>query len=249
MTTAESKSSTFSKVVASGRDDAQESNLALSVGGSTLDLGVQDPNQGISEVGIRFRSLDIPPGVVIDSASIRFTASADSGSTVPSVEILGEDTNDSLEFGTTSQGQLGSVRLRPKTTSRVTWDVPQFVANKRFATPDIASVMQEIINRQGWEAGNSLTLLLRNTVNSNNSPRQVFSFEGASNVNQLAFLLVTFSFPSEADRLEDDLGENDDLENLLLTGATFVGVFMLVMVFSTFIQRSKSKQPVSLPSQ
>jgi hypothetical protein len=142
--------------VAAGSDDAEErSSGSMYLTSSDLELVYDQSNQ---TVGMRFNGVAIPPGATIYNADIQFKVDeTNSGPT--SLTIAGEDTDDALTF-TSSSGNISS---RTRTTTSVAWSpvawttVGEAGADQR--TPDIASVIQEIVNRPGWSSGNSLVII------------------------------------------------------------------------------------------
>jgi hypothetical protein len=50
--------------------------------------------------------------------------------------------------------------LWPGTSASINWDHHEpWIANTWYESPDIADVIQEIIDRTGWSTNNSLTIL------------------------------------------------------------------------------------------
>ena len=161
--------------VSAKSDDAEEkASGAMSTTSRDLDLireAVFDP--GNQTAGIRFNDIDIPKGANILKAHIQFQADqADSEPT--SLFIQGEASNNARSFRNTRE----DITLRPRTVSSVSWIPDPWItageAGPAQLTPDISGVVQEIINRPGWESGNSAAFLLDGT-----GRRRAESFEGA----------------------------------------------------------------------
>ncbi|MCW8884570.1 MAG: VWA domain-containing protein, partial [Motiliproteus sp.] len=112
-------------------------------------------------IGLRFNNINIPQGSTISSAVASFTADADSSDTT-SLTIYGHDTDQSSQFSTTADN-LGSIS-RPRTTASVSWSssggLTAWVDGSTYDSPDLTSIIQEIVNRSGWCGGNSLSLIL-----------------------------------------------------------------------------------------
>ena len=156
--------------VATGADDAEESATGVvSVTGNDLELVADTSNQ---TVGMRFNGIAIPPWVVIDNAWIQFKADR-TGSVATSLSIQGQAADSATTF-TTAAANLSS---RPKTSAAVPWSpVPWNTAGAAGPdqrTPDISSVIQEIVNRPGWASGNALAILITGT-----GQRAAESYEG-----------------------------------------------------------------------
>jgi hypothetical protein len=74
------------------------------------------------------------------------------------IEIAGEDVDNSPDFSTYSDW-VG----RTRTTAKVTWSLSSWQSGVAVYTADISPIIQEIINRSGWVAGNAITLFFRVT--------------------------------------------------------------------------------------
>ena len=138
-------------------------------------------------IGIRFIDIPIPKGSKVTNAYIQFT-SDDSSSKLSGVPVnliinglLQPDTED------LSSGENFYTDRNPKTTAEVAWtNIPawtSFQATEASKTPDISSIIQEIIDQDDWVPGNSLMLFIRDDENNpsanNRSARS--DGEGAEN--------------------------------------------------------------------
>ncbi len=145
--------------VATSFDDAEESVATGKVkpGSSDLEFGDQDRKNQL--VGIRFNDLDIPQGAIITDASIQFQADeTHSGATTLLIE--GQATDNALTF-TRANGNISS---RSRTNAIVDWEPAPWTlvgeAGSDQQTPDITSIIQEIVDRPGWSSGNSLAIII-----------------------------------------------------------------------------------------
>jgi hypothetical protein len=147
--------------VAASTDDAEESPTG-GVSRASSDLEMVFDGGGDQTVGLRFNGVDIPPGSTVTSATIQFqTDETHSGAT--SLTIQGEATDDALTFS----GTNGDISSRARTTSTVPWSPAPWttkgLAGPDQLTPDIATVIQEIVSRSGWASGNSLAIIITGT--------------------------------------------------------------------------------------
>ncbi|MEE9533776.1 MAG: hypothetical protein V3W06_05115, partial [Acidimicrobiia bacterium] len=146
--------------VDSSSDDAEErSSGSMRLTSSDLELVYDRSNQ---TVGMRFNGVNIPQGVTIYNADIQFKVDErNSGAT--SLTIWGEAIDNAPTF-TNSSGNISS---RTRTTASVAWSPVAWTtvgqAGPDQRTPDIASVIQEIVNRTGWSNGNSLVIIITGT--------------------------------------------------------------------------------------
>ncbi|HSF20142.1 MAG TPA: Ig-like domain-containing protein [Vicinamibacteria bacterium] len=143
--------------VGASADDAEEDDGgAVTLSSNDLELGVAD---GIPQtVGIRFDGLAIPQDSSVLGAYVQFEAD-EVGLEASSILIEGEATAHALGF-TTSPGNVSS---RPRTGASVGWSPAPWttVGEAGFdqRTPNIAPVLQEIVNGPAWSAGNSVVLI------------------------------------------------------------------------------------------
>ncbi len=143
--------------VSAGSDDAEESDTGnVSLSSSDLELVLEESNQTI---GIRFNEIDIPPGATIHNAYIQFTADeTQSGLTILTIE--GEATDNAQTFTRTN----GDISSRVRTAASVGWTPDPWLdeGDAGFAqqTPDIASLIQEVVNNPNWINGNSLVIII-----------------------------------------------------------------------------------------
>jgi hypothetical protein len=85
------------------------------------------------------------------------------GSTATSLTIRGQAADNATTFSTAT----GNVSSRARTTSAVAWSPPAWTtigqAGAGQRTPNLAPIVQEIVNRPGWASGNSLVLIITGT--------------------------------------------------------------------------------------
>jgi type IV pilus assembly protein PilY1 len=133
-------------------------------------------------IGLRFNGVEVPQGAIIHSASIQLAAFSP-GSDLTSLNIKGETADNSVTF----DGADFDVSNRTYTTAMVSWpSVPAFSAvNEAHSTPDLATVVQEIVSRSGWCGGNSMSFKLEGA-----GLRLANSYE--SDPSQAPYLRVNF---------------------------------------------------------
>jgi len=146
--------------VAAGSDDAEESATgSVSLTSGDLELVYDGSNQ---VVGLRFTGLAIPRAATIQEAWVQFTVD-EAQSEVTQLTIQGQAADNAPTFASSSTNVSGRVR----TSASVSWSpaawntVGDAGADQR--TPNLAPILQEIVNRPGWNAGNSLALLVSGT--------------------------------------------------------------------------------------
>jgi uncharacterized protein YjiK len=163
--------------IGTGADDAEEeADGSVFARGADLDMMLDagsnaiNPNAG---VGLRFGSSPVPEGATVVNAYVTFRADEeDSAATV--LIIRGEASNDSEPF----LEQRYNLTRRPLTFAAVSWEPePWFIVGEagiKQRTPNLANVIQEIVDSDGWTGSSSLALIISGT-----GQRVVTAFETA----------------------------------------------------------------------
>jgi hypothetical protein len=145
--------------VRKGADDAEERVRTgwVSLTSWDLELGVNGPEAQL--VGLRFRSVAVPADARIVSAYVQFQVdevSTDSAA----LTVEGFDSNSAAPF----RAMRRDISSRSRTAASVAWTPPEWPKQKEEGadqrTPDLSEVVQEIVDRAGWETGNALGLVI-----------------------------------------------------------------------------------------
>jgi hypothetical protein len=126
---------------------------------TSSDLELVHIGSGDQTVGIRFVGVNIPQGATIVDAYVQFKVD-ETGSQATALTIEAQDTDNAQAFTSSSR----NISNRATTGASVAWypaawtSVGQTAAAQR--TPDISSVIQEVVGRPGWSSGNSLVLII-----------------------------------------------------------------------------------------
>ena len=141
-----------------GAPNTGDNNLALTNAG---ECGASPTQQW---VGFTFNAgASIPAGSGVNNAFVQMTAFQNNSGNM-TYEIRGIDSNNVANFTNAAGSQLVSA---PLTTASVTWTVTSaWSTNQVVQTPDISSIIQEIVNRPGWAQGNNIGLIIRRTSGS-----------------------------------------------------------------------------------
>ncbi|MDP5031477.1 PilC/PilY family type IV pilus protein [Paraglaciecola sp.] len=170
--------------ISQGSDDAFEISSSVTVGANTLKLS--ESTTPVT-VGIRYQNLNIPRGATITSAFVRFTSN---NYNVASTEftISGELVGNASEFSNTAS----NITSRAKTANSVLWNTDNDwpVSNETISTPDITSIIQEIVDQSTWCGGNALSLLIEGVGSSSSSARQAKAYEEGSGLSPQ--LVITY---------------------------------------------------------
>ncbi|MBT8249915.1 MAG: metallophosphoesterase, partial [Acidimicrobiia bacterium] len=158
------------RVSASAGDAEEASNGAISLTGSTLELVDAGPTS--QHVGLRFGDVSVPQGAIITSATVQFQ-SADPALGAASLVIEAQAADDASVFAGTSF----DISTRPRTVAAVSWNPPDWVDDRLAGlgqrTPDLTSIIQEVVDRPGWNSGNGLSLIV-----SGSGTRPAVAFDG-----------------------------------------------------------------------
>jgi len=165
-------------------DDAEENNAGVvSLNNTTLELGQE------KWVGFRFNAVSIPPGATITSAYVEMRATA-ANSESTDLTIFGQDADDAATFASSSS----NLSNRTTTSASVAWSaLVNWKKNQWYDTPDLSTIVQEIVDRPGWSDGNDLVVLIRSDDLS--GIRQAFSHD--DNGNKAAKLHVEYTLSSQ----------------------------------------------------
>jgi len=156
--------------VAASSDDAEESaSGSMKLTSHDLELVYDGSDQ---TVGIRFNGVDIPRGATILNAFVQFQVDEEN-SELTSLTIKGEDVDNADTFASTTD----NISLRLTTIADVSWSPDPWMivgeAGVEHRTSNIASIIQEVVNRPGWSSGNSLVVIITGT-----GERTAESFDG-----------------------------------------------------------------------
>lgn len=173
--------------VIAGNDDAGSKQDGTAFSATAASEAIT-ANTGLSSarttVGVRFQNVTIPPSATILTATLEVwvtNAKADD----PNLDIRGEAADNAVDFATTA-----SVTTRTLTTASVQWTASNLGTNAFKTSPDVTSVVQEIVNRGGWVSGNALVVLLVGRSDVNQSV-QIDMFNAGAGANA-AKLHITY---------------------------------------------------------
>ena len=173
---------TSSSQVSASDDDAEENLLNGSVSLTSSDLELAEDGSKVQLVGMRFTGLDIPSGALIQNAWIQFT-NDEIRTGASALTIKGEAADNAVPFSNSA----GNISSRPKTTSEVGWSIPDWItvgeAGTDQQTPDISTVIQEIVSRPGWTTSSALVLTIQGS-----GRRAAESFNGSSSAAPVLFV-------------------------------------------------------------
>jgi hypothetical protein len=189
---------TFEKRVTASSDDAEEPAAGGTPSLTSSDLELVDDG-GLQQVGMRFTGVTVPSGATISDAYIQFTNDSETGYTEQTDLILyGEKQPDPLTFTTGANNITG--RNANKTSAEVQWDnLPQWTpADQTWNSPNIATVIQEIVDQPGWNSGQAMVIMV---VGNPSGHRNAHSYDQA-NPNFAPLLHIEYTTDNTPDAFD-----------------------------------------------
>lgn len=131
------------------------------------------------EPHFRFVNVTVPKDATITAASIKFTAVISDAELVILSNIYAHNSDNSGQIiDETSWHDIVDSNL---TAAFVPWDnIPAWTLEESgpdTTSPDISSVIQEIVNRSGWASGNALHIIWLDDGTTFSAARRGYSFE------------------------------------------------------------------------
>ena len=157
----------FMKRVDEDNDDCEESMGPIDLGSlvctsSDLEMHSENIVEGDDDndfIGMRWTNVTVPSGVTILNASIQFQVDSSHPDEPIIVRFKGHDVDDAPAFDDNNDFDISS---RTNTTAFVDWSIPDWESpsdeGPAQETPNLASIIQEIIDRPGWSSGNAIVI-------------------------------------------------------------------------------------------
>ncbi len=164
-------------------DDAEEQINGgfpgpVDIGSSDLELNSEADDAATEQIiGLRFLNVQIPKDSTIIDARIQFEADETRSGTCD-LEIFCQDADDTVTFVASD----GDVSGRAKTSASTLWSPADWTIQDRLLaqlTPNFASSVQEVVDRAGWVAGNSMVVLVAHDQASANFDRRTAENAGS----------------------------------------------------------------------
>ena len=156
---------------ANDADQAQDGTVHRTTG--DIELGTASAAAPMT-AALRFTGVQIPNGATITNSQVQFTVD-EAGKKGTNLLIRAERADNSAPIATTAF----NISSRPRTTASVPWSPPAWqtlgAAGPGQLTPNLATVVQEVVNRPGWAPGNALMVIV-----TGSGRRTAESFEGGA---------------------------------------------------------------------
>lgn len=159
--------------------------------------------------GTRFTNVTIPKESIITVAYITFTGySPESGTTV-NLRVSAEDIDDAPTFA--DDKTAFDNRFSNHTTARIDWDnLEAWAANNEYNTPEIKTVVQEIVDRAGWASGQDMVFFVEDfdgRTTAQGAIRRGYSYEDST--TKCAKLHIEYT-PPVTEKFSSDTGSGAD---------------------------------------
>ncbi len=138
----------FERYVLDGNDDVEESSW-LDLTDDSLSFKPEWYN------GVRFQNVSVPQGAEITRAYIEFTS--DGNNSEPTGLKIQVEAHDNPPTFSTSNKPSD----RTLSSQVVQWSpVEAWSYQNKYQTPDLSNLVQEIVGRSGWSAGNAMAFVI-----------------------------------------------------------------------------------------
>jgi len=145
---------------------------------------------------IRFNNVVIPEESVIARAFVVFTSYSSLDSIDANVKCY--FANQDNPSAPSSKSDLDS---RPLTSS-VDWtNLQEWVDNRVYTTPDLRDILQTVMDREGWESGNSVLFIMEDDSSDTGSRREFSAIEFLSGAEK-AELRLSWEPPRQIERVD-----------------------------------------------
>ncbi|NJM94020.1 MAG: T9SS type A sorting domain-containing protein [Cytophagales bacterium] len=163
-------------------DDAEQENDGIdALYDDDLDAGWEgDPEDfNILTTGLRFQNVSIPKGATIDSAFIEvYSHEAKTADDVAEITIWGVNEDNTVTFD-----EENLITARPATSAEVAWTVNEaWGLWTKHRTPDLKAIVQEIVNRSGWNYENAMAFVLEGKDQGASEVENAREFESFENI-------------------------------------------------------------------
>ncbi|MFT6915680.1 MAG: type IV pilus assembly protein PilY1 [Motiliproteus sp.] len=192
-------SATISRTVSHSNDDAEQP-LGSKAKLDSTDLEMLYEGNTEQVIGVRFRLVDIPQGTHISNAYLSFSVKNHYDGDL-SVRIFGEDTDNARVF----RNKKNNLTKRNQTTASVDWDIADADAptsGQQMQSVNISTIVQEIVNRDGWVANNKMAFIIERISGSSSDKRQFHSFDSTTDSDLRPQLHIDYSAASGSGEMQ-----------------------------------------------
>lgn len=139
-------------------DYAEQNNTNGNMNLTSSDLELVNEGTVYQTIGLYFAGVNLSQGATITRAHIQFQADEVSTGSI-TITVKGEDIDNSTAFTSTAY----NVTSRTTTTASASWSPADWntvgEAGTNQKTSDLRSIVQEIVDRAGWDNDNGMTFI------------------------------------------------------------------------------------------
>ncbi|MGJ8671000.1 MAG: pilus assembly protein, partial [Oceanococcus sp.] len=150
------------------QDVEQESSDYVRLNSNDLDVG-QHPY-----IGLRFDGIRVLREAEILDARLEFTARGAASGDSPTVQVHVDTVDDSSPIIGTDD-EIDD-RFDDGSTAGIDWDVGDWTINSAYRSPNLKSIVQEIVDRGGWSPGNAMLFFVKK---STGNAREAYSYDSS----------------------------------------------------------------------
>lgn len=170
-------------VLEASSDDAEQQNNEMdALFDDDLDAGWEGApeDQNVLITGLRFRNVGVPVNATIDSAYILvWSHEGKSAEDVARISITGERNPNPQTY---TEDNL--ISTRPATDAVVLWEVAEdWELWGAYRTPDLKSIVQELIDQPAWTPGNAMAFALAGENQGVSDLENAREFESYENIS------------------------------------------------------------------
>jgi hypothetical protein len=193
--------------VQSGLADAYEQGADAGFVLSNTDIWLKTDTDGNSSqywrCGGGWWAMSVPQGATVSSAYWKGTCMYDGRALL---SFYANDVDDADDYFET-----GDIIDRTRTTAYVAWDNSGQTDGTEYTSPDLKTVVQEVVSRGGWSSGNGFALLL---IASDQEEAIVVKYAAWEHVSydpmKLQVTYTSFAMEQEGFRWRNDDGDEDE---------------------------------------
>lgn len=159
-------------------DDAEQINNEIDkLYDDDLDMGWEGDEFNVVSTGLRFQGVGVPQGATIDSAYLEIWSHEDEGDPAL-ITIYAEASDNAVTYD-----EVNLISDRPKTTASVYWEcTEEWTIWTKYRTPDLTALVQEVVDRNGWQQGNAMAFYLTGQDQGASDEDNARDFESFENV-------------------------------------------------------------------
>jgi len=159
-----------------------------------LITGYQSSSERMMGSAMRFQNITIPYKSTIDSAYVKMYSASNQYNSGCKTLFSAENVGNPDNFEDDDKDTFDA-RYANNTTATVAWDnISGWTLNQAVSSPDIKTVIQEIVNRADWAAGNSIVIFWEDFAGRSSASswatRYTFAYDNGA---YLPYLLINYT--------------------------------------------------------